>query len=376
MNKLKSTLQTIALDLIVKVDNFRTIFNETDVSGLFEDIQMSGLETPLMVVKNAEGTYELLRGHRRRNALAMFQQHDPAGFEKSFSKGIPCEVFDKLTPEQKLDLRGDIGNSKGLTNPYEVYLFVSAYLDLGLNEPEAVIKSKEVLDNVYPPTKENRETLEGFARDVEAFRVAGHTQNAIQAEKDMAAHYKKMRHGVMQGITALHSGPMHLLAAMYHEYNGSLPPKGHKHFVGAINVPAKFTQNGASGLIKTYKKEQKEGQAIGVTYTRSAPGPKFLAAYEAWCEADPKKKADSPKALSHTEIGEIKGQFDSPLAQKMLQFCQNQSVEGLAEADRESFLINLVKVHQPEEYRKVLSMGEEIMADRAASMPVEVTVEG
>ena len=376
MKQLESTTQNIALDLLVKVENFRTIANETEVSGLMEDIHQSGLETPLVVFPMEGGTYEIGRGHRRTNALRKLKEHDPARFDALFGDGVPCEVYEGLTAEQKLDVKADIGNSKGLNNPYELQLFVSSYLERGCNEGEAVMKSKEVLDSVYPPTKDNREKLEGYKRDAEKFRKDGFTQNAIQSERDAMKHYKDMRRGVIQGINALYRGPIMLLAAMHHEYNGELPAEGHKYFVGNIATPKKFTLSEAKRLARVHQKENKDRRDSELpVYTKAEPGPIFLEAYAEWCNMEPKKKAASPKSLTYNELEETYTMFTSPLAQMIIRVAQKQTPEGLAEADREAYLLSKAKVIDPKGYKALLKKGEQAVKEQASAQPAEASVE-
>ena len=84
-------------DLCANPDNF---FRIEDVEALADSIENVGLMTPLTVIRNDEGLYTLISGHRRLEAIKILVEE--RGYEQF--EEVPCVVLADDTPEYILDM--------------------------------------------------------------------------------------------------------------------------------------------------------------------------------------------------------------------------------------------------------------------------------
>lgn len=99
---------------------------KTDGKELVNGLADRGLDVPLRVSKKAEDLFWVLCGNRRLDGLLTLASVNEAAFSKHFSKGIPCEVFENLTPEEELNIMADHGDSQRLSSLFEFYLLAKA----------------------------------------------------------------------------------------------------------------------------------------------------------------------------------------------------------------------------------------------------------
>ena len=118
---MKRSIAQIAVSVIAFVKlvadfaaNHRIESNIT-TGGLYRDIFQNGLDEPMTVEKNADGTYLVLQGHRRMKALSRILQNDPKRFSELFSDGVQCRVVDVADDAERTRIRADHGNKVGLT---------------------------------------------------------------------------------------------------------------------------------------------------------------------------------------------------------------------------------------------------------------------
>jgi len=98
------SLKLIPLErLRVSPYNVRQRVGEREIRELMESIANTGLHQPLVVMPSREvpGTYEVVIGRRRLEALRRLRRERPEVFDKLFSDGVPC-IVKEFTPKEAI----------------------------------------------------------------------------------------------------------------------------------------------------------------------------------------------------------------------------------------------------------------------------------
>ena len=377
MKTYKSKLQSIALDLIVKVSNFRLLSKERDVTGLSLDIEQNGLSEPIHVHLGEDKVYEIIRGHRRKNALLEFLSRDAAAFDKMFKAGIPCLVFSGLSRVEIENLKADSGNTVGLSDPFEAQMYLNTQFDNGVSMAQAATNAAGILDVVWPLKPEIVTELEGYRADEKRHRENGDETKALNAAKDYVKRYKTARHGKMQNSKTLYDGPFILMAAYYNHANRELPPSDSRYFVGKdAPMPKRWTLDRAAKLVAAHNQDKDAAKVTGIKVSKAEPGPIFQAAWNKWVEEEPKEAKKAPRSMSHKDIETAAEGFLSRIARKVADRCAgNGTPDKFAEDDRRAAIAELVAEAMPEKWAEIEAAFAEIKTAETAKAPEAVVVE-
>lgn len=109
-----------------------------DVDGLSVDIETNGLQTPLCVSQRGDGTFHLLRGHRRVLAIQAILERNPDKV-KDFEK-VAAVIYTELGLSDEIDLVLDHSNQRNLTRKSEMYRTVASLFRNGFTELQIAIK--------------------------------------------------------------------------------------------------------------------------------------------------------------------------------------------------------------------------------------------
>jgi hypothetical protein len=355
MSKHKSKNENVALENIVKVNNFRLLRKEKDVTGLSLSIEESGLQEPLWVHRSDDGTYETIRGHRRRNALLAYQQRNPELFAKTFGKGIPCKVFTDL---KRVDIEGlklDSGNTVELADPFEVQMYLNTLFDNGVNMEQAKLAAAALLDRVWPATGKTLEELKKLQAALDKEIAGGDAEKIADAQAAYNKRYKSSRHGKMQNCKALYNGPTLLMAAYYNHANMELPPAGSRYFVGDNRpMPKRWTMDKAAELSKAHQQDIDAAKVDGTMVTKDEPGPIFKQAWNEWVAEIPEEKVKPPRSMSHKDIEEKSQSYLSRVARKAAMIhAGNGTPDGFPEDDRRAAIGEMIAEINPALWEQV-----------------------
>ena len=273
---------------------------ETNGDDLIDDIRSRGLIEPI-VLGDVEGIgLLLLKGHRRTDALSKMAGKEAEVFKQLFPEGVPAKVYENITVEQALEIRDDHDLDilkQGLTNRVEVF---------NLIRPKFEAK--------WPVSKILSTSWRTIAR------VMSTKYAELVAEiKDLKTDKEKY-----EKILNSQNGNYILLKAVYQapnvlkDYwtNSELNPKGYP----------KIKQTEFKKLVALFKDEVREGLADAKNlqkYTKMAPGPMFLEAFEAAVKEAATPRESGIKPMTSKERDELMGTLNTKLATLTLKAVAN-----------------------------------------------------
>jgi len=156
MNEVKTVKKVISLDkLINNIDNVRL---ENTFEHLFNSIKNNGLERELLVEKNKDGIFTVIRGNCRLACITELKTACPQEYRRFFENGIACEVItNDIDPMTRARLITDHGEVLGLKSEYEMYRSAKLLFQNGASESQFVEIASSSLQELYPI--KNQETL-------------------------------------------------------------------------------------------------------------------------------------------------------------------------------------------------------------------------
>jgi len=338
-----------------------------DNTTLSQDIEARGLTTrPL--VWDRDGTLVILRGHRRTDALRLFDQRNPAEFAIMFPKGIAVDVVKNITSNRAADLKVDHGNERGLDHPHELQMSASMLFNADKSEKDVAIQLAGLMDRLHPMKATARleyDRLQDLCNGLEgdSFVIARNTADV---------YLLKYRRGLVQGLNNAHRCPEIVMAALWSKATGKNPDG----YTGKRLIS--LTGNNVTALLKAYNIDL-EIQDGGVSkYSRIMPGPAFWEAWEKIDQANIKreenKKNGTPaaKSKSSKDLTEEAGQWNSTLARRLCLYHAGDKAQkdGLIDLDRAALFTEIMKEKAPETWAVFVTEAENLI-----KMQIEASTE-
>lgn len=317
------TMEVVPLPeiLVNHAGNYRDD-NEYFTPELIADIAMNGLHTPLVLHKEPNGKYKILRGNRRIDALTFLANPEHINPEtkqpyvdpqtgKPFTS-VKAQVYKNLSPSQQWALQFDHGTTRGLSKVGLVRAVWDAK-DKMVPDKRVVTQGRALFEAYYKPKRELEDT------------------------EDARFNYWK---GALAPIVTAWKGPTLVRDAYLAKIRGTQNWPRKKELNEAVNIYLNALANDKTNSIN-----------------RDNPGPDFMAYWNKLlanveeASGEDGEESSSPKkvsALARPDMEALKKVTDSRIAKTFISFMlRDLSQEGWSTFDK--FLVSLEKAFTPEQ---------------------------
>lgn len=333
------------------------------LAGLMENIEAVGLKEPIVIWEPEKGRIEVIRGHRRREALMLLRSQNAKRFEELFGKGIPCLMVTGVTTDEVLDLKLDHVGVQDLSDPHELQRSANMLFAVGRTETEVAMQLSGLIDKISPMNSKAKVELDTLREKSKLAMARGNGAAVELAERDIKTFVGNYRRGFVQNLHNTFRCPDIVMAALYLKATGSKPE-------GVTDYLPKIGATEVTSLWKAHKADlelKKDGAPI---YSKQRPGPAFRMRWDEYIakekEALENPKADEarPKAMSAKEMDqEVKdGIWKSALACAIVQRHMGAAKTDLTGLDNEAHFMDLIKAHDKALFAKVMEAGVAINA--------------
>lgn len=307
-----------------------------DIDGLSVDIEQNGLQTPLCVSQRADGTFHLLRGHRRALAIRSILERNPKAAE-AFKK-VAAVIYEGLSTSEELDLVLDHSNQKNLTRKSEMYRTVASLLRNGFSELAIAIKCDALFARMTNKEPDGRAA---------ALKLTDPSERAA-ALKDVWRGRIQELHNIVR------------LPCVVEEH--WLRQNGVPDADNAFQCP-KLTTARIQKLYTAHLADKKAEAEID----DYAGGPAFDEKWQVFVSEDKKKasgESTTTKRLSASDIEEKQAVFRSKAIRNALGMCIGEDVEMDA-LDRICTIAECISDRAPDLWKQCVAKYDEIRtADR------------
>lgn len=258
MAKMNSKVLDLAIASVVMIpeENVREPdINDYDrnTTNLYFDIKENGLRDPLTVHKRNDGTYRPLKGNRRIYVLTKLANEgaiDPTtakrddqgniipGTGKPFST-VKAVVYEGLTEQEQFELVEDHAQIEPL-RIWELYRTFEMAWGLGMNERKTVVRNLPLLMQYYQPSREIKPIAEDGGQD-----ALNNYKGVIDAYRNAYRGAYMVRDAYIEKLKGKQKWP---------------------------------TNDQLKHLAQVFVKEVAKDKTL--TYSKSNPGPEFLAEWE------------------------------------------------------------------------------------------------
>lgn len=372
---MKFSPKSLLLNLLKVGQNVRVSKN-LKLDTLATDIESVGLQNPIQVWKpdGSKEEFEVLRGHRRYAAIQKIAADNPPRFEELFGKGLPCLVVSDITATEALVLKVDHGNELSLSDPFEVQMCANLLFAAGKSEGDVVDALAGLMDRISPMRGKNRKELEAIESAAKAADLGGDKLLAEAKKKEAKEYVFKYRRGLVQGMHNAYRCPAKVMAALAQKAGGTVPTEYGSEFLPDL------TSNDVKELWKAHTEDLTILENGKPKFNEDRPGPAFRSKWEKLVidTKDAASKVDKParpKSMAASEImaAVTEGKFKSEIACKLcaLHAGDKSFAEDVAKLDKDAYLGDLVKGHNPELWAMIVEEADKIMvairaADKAA----------
>ena len=359
-----SAFTNVELGAITRGDNPRLPTN-LEIAELSENIGNIGLLDPIHGWYPRKGVFELIRGHRRVDALIMLQEKQPDRFKELFPNGIRTVVYKDISKEQALLLKLDHAGQVPLKDPYELQMSATMMFNEGFTEAQVANQLKPLILKISPMPPSARSDLAKIEAKIMEAREKGDLTAVAVHTKEHEERVAKLYRGRMQGLHAVARCPDKVNAALYFKACG-IKPKGFEE----VELP-KLTTDNVNALWKAHSTDlEAMGENGAPKWNKSVTGPVFN---EKWAEILQKeseassKGAEAPreKAMSAKDMTqEVKdGKWQSVGFYKLTKHHSgDKSVEGLSVLDKNYRAMDLIEQYASDLFEMVITESAKIEA--------------
>lgn len=337
---IKKTVKVVTVPfekLVFDFDRNPRDVDSYDHVSLANEIESVGLQTPLWVSKRADGTFVVMRGHRRGKALAAIRDRNPERFGEL--DPVACQVFTGLTLAEEFDLLLDHGSSRPLSSKSELYRTVAALFRNGFSRTAVAIKADPLFLRI------------GGSKAAEARSKAMAVSDSREREKAILACWS----GRINEIERVLQAPC-IVEETYLAQNGQ----------GETPVEYVFPKLTIARINELYKIVVASRNEPD--YDRNTGNSAFEERWLEWVEADRKGAANPTprtKRKSADDIANSKAIYRSRTVREALQSTIGEA-EDLANLDRLCAIAEFVRDRDPELWGRVEARYDEIrQADKA-----------
>jgi len=335
------------------------------IASLRDNIEGVGLLEPLTVWEppQQKGVLELIRGHRRKEAIGQILAANPKRFAELFPKGIPVLKVSDITAEEVVMLKLDHSEQRGLSDPHELQRSANMLFDIDKTEAEVAFQLSGLIDKISPMKQKSRVELESIDSKIKAAKDSGNDAAVQLMEREKRDFIAAYRRGFVQNLHNTFRCPVAVMNALYFKATG-MKPEGVNEYLPnltAADVTVLWTAHKADlGIM---------GENGVPKYNKQIVGPNFTEKWAKLC-AKSKEAAEStdsavakPKAMSAKEMAaEIKeGKFKSELACKLTSHHSgDKAIDDLTLLDNAAYQSDLVRRFDKVLWETVVTVSNEI----------------
>ena len=347
------TRKVIPFGQIKKVWNVRVV---EDGTNLVPSILLSGIQTPLMVNGDRNGSFEIIRGHRRFHALQLIldagkddlTEEQIVVWNQLFEEGIPATVITQASDRDLVTLHLD-QDTVPLRYKTEMVLVARAlFAKAGMTQYDVAEHMAAMLDTIMP------------AKGKKALKIS-----KAREDGDFALARKlngEYRRGTIQFLKRVSDLPDRCLHALEFQEVGRIPEGcslGENEFV-------RISGDTILTLDKAFKEDLEVLSDKGLPkFNRIDTGPCFKTKWNDLVDQANDKKSDSDtrsKAMSSKDIKEDAAQFRS---EGMTGLCfKHAGVDlpdiALLENDALLWAAEIVSQGDPTLWKKVTTKAEKL----------------
>lgn len=338
------------------------------IDVLSENIEAVGLTDPMHIWFPGEGTVpEMLRGHRRLEAILALQERNPERFNELFGEGAPCIVYEGIEKIEALLLKLDHSGQVSLSDPYELIMSSNLLFGEGnLSEAQVSNHLKPLIMRISPPggsvTSDIKKLEEKLAEAVEL----GDTNAQAVINKEIDDRFAKGLRGKVQHLRNIYRCPEMVNATFEYKATG-VKPKGYDEKA----LPT-LTTDQTKVLWKAHEIDLKVmDEEKGVPkYNKVIVGPMFKEAWKAILEKAAEKEAGktppAPKAMSSKDMKAQLTKWTSDGFYKLTKrHSGDKSVEGLDALDVAYKAMDIVREYDKDLYETVIAEAAKLQAELA-----------
>ena len=354
------TMKTVKLSTLTAGENPRIHMN---TAGLIANIMSEKqLKVPISVWSpNNSNEYEIIAGHRRNISIKHIQENFPELFAEIFPDGIPVMVYSDITPDEAVDLKLDHADQLSLADPHELQRSANMLFRCNNTEADVSVKLATLIDTISPMKAKNREKLDGLERQRAEAEEVGLKERVADLVKEIKEYVANYRRGFTQNLHNIFRCPDVVMQALERNATGRIPEGcTEPHLPTLTNAQVK-------ALWKAHSKDLEIIEGGLQVYNRRKVGPHFSAKWAEIVKADqePKSETTPSKAMSGKDMkAELEGgKYLSEVG--VLLTNHHAGVDGvdpskLEEADKASYLADLVRNHMPDVWEMVVESAKEV----------------
>ena len=341
------TRKNVPFDQIVKLWNVRIV---EDGSSLVPSILSFGIQTPLMVNGDENGSYTIIRGHRRFHALKMIfdagtddlTDEQVIIWNRLFTEGIPSLVITQASDLELVTLHLDQDTLPLRYKTELVWVARALFARGGMKQFDAAEHMAGMLDQIMPP------------RGKKALKIA-----AARESGDTALYrklYGEYRRGTIQFLKRVSDLPDQVLHALEYQETGKIP-------VGCSLVENEFPRISGDSVLaldKAFCEDMEVLNDAGIPkYNRTDTGPCFKTKWNDLVDSANNSRSESEtrsKAMSSKEIKESASQFRSAgMTALCFKHMGDESSISLPESDALLWAAEIVSAGDVKLWQKVLA---------------------
>lgn len=341
------TRQNIPFDQIVKLWNVRIV---EDGSNLVPSILANGIQTPLMVNGDANGSYPIIRGHRRFHALKLVHDAGTDGlsdeqavvWNRLFTEGIPADVITQASDRELVTLHLDQDSVPLRYKTELVWVARALFAKAGMKQFDVAETMAGMLDAIMP------------ARGKKSLKIAAALESG---DSDLYRKlYGEYRRGTIQFLKRLSDLPDQCLHSLEYQETGRIPN-------GCTLVEHEFPRISGDSVLALDKAMREDLEVLATNglpkFNRIDTGPCFKTKWNDLVDSANNAKSDSDtrsKAMSSKDIKESASQFRSAgMTGLCFQHAGEDSSISLPEADALLWAAELVSAGDEKLWKKVLA---------------------
>lgn len=360
---MEAKVAKVDINSLVMTDNPRLPTN-MDIDTLAENIISIGLIEPIHVRQKSKGILEVLRGHRRSEAMMKIADETPEIFAKLFPDGINAVIWENVSDAEAVVLKLDHGAQVSLVDPHELQMSANMMFVNDYTEGATANQLKPLIMKISPMSAKNKAKVKALEEDVEKAKNGTDRAVAQKVLEDwIANHYR----GRVQNLHNVFRCPKVVNAALYYHATGeTVYPKDVPE---GLDLP-KLTNGDIKALWKAHKSDMEEmDEKTGAPlYNKETVGPKFKAKWMELVEAVDAPTTPKQKAMSANDMNKecTDGKWLSVGFYKLTKrHTGDKTVEGLEALDIEYRAIDLIKEHTPELYEAVMTEASKLKNELA-----------